>query len=84
MKEGTVVLGRPNVPHMASANDIVGLVKAAKYKKDPAVREEARAALTEKVDLLVQRGPSGHARLEARVVERAGEVLCRGVRQRRT
>jgi len=45
---------------MASANDIVGLVKAAKYKKDPAVREEARAALTEKVDLLVQQLASKH------------------------
>lgn len=48
------LFGPPNVARLASSNKIAELVKAAHYKKNPAVREAARAALTEKIDLLVK------------------------------
>ena len=48
------LIGRPNVARLAASNRFDGLVKAARYKKDPAVREAALAALSEKVDLLIQ------------------------------
>jgi HEAT repeat protein len=55
-----VALRRPNVPRMAASNDIAGLVKAARYKKDPSVREAARTVLTEKVDYLIQQLAAKH------------------------
>jgi HEAT repeat protein len=40
------LLGPPNVAKLKAAGKIGDLVRAAKYKRDPAVRDEARAALT--------------------------------------
>jgi HEAT repeat protein len=40
------LLGPPNVAKLNAAGKIGDLVRAAKYKRDPAVRDEARAALT--------------------------------------
>jgi HEAT repeat protein len=54
------LFGPPNVTRLARANKIAELVKAAHYKKDEAVREAAREALTEKVDLLIQTLQSKH------------------------
>ena len=45
----------PDVARLAAVGKIDGLVRAAKYKHDPAVREAARAALEENLDALIQR-----------------------------
>lgn len=45
----------PDVERLAAAGKIDGLVRAAKYKHDPAIREAARAALEEHLDQLIQR-----------------------------
>lgn len=49
------VFGPPNVAKLDARGSIDGLVKAAKYKKDPAVAEAARAALERYLDKIVQR-----------------------------
>ncbi len=46
--------GKPNVERLAALNKIDQLVKAANYKRDPAVREAARAALLTKMDICIQ------------------------------
>ena len=50
------VLGfsKPNVEKLAALNKLDLLVKAANYRKDPAVQEAARAALTDKMDICIQ------------------------------
>jgi HEAT repeat protein len=50
---GFLGFGRPNVEMLAARGDIEGLVRAAKYKKDPALAEQARLALEEMMGFLV-------------------------------
>ena len=49
------VFGPPNVAKLEAMGKIDGLVRAAKYKKDPAIRAEARRALTGFMDKIIQR-----------------------------
>lgn len=49
------LFGPPNVAKLDAAGKIDGLVKAAKYKKDPEVAEAARKALEGYLDKLIQR-----------------------------
>jgi HEAT repeat protein len=49
------LLGPPNVAKLEARGSIDGLVKAAGYKKDPAVAAEARRALTGFLDKIIQR-----------------------------
>ena len=49
------VFGPPNVAKLEAMGKIDGLVRAAKYKKDPAIRAEARRALTGFLDKIIQR-----------------------------
>ena len=49
------LLGPPNVAKLDAKGSIDGLVKAARYKKDPAVAEAARVALEGYLDKIVQR-----------------------------
>jgi HEAT repeat protein len=49
------VFGPPNVAKLEAAGNIDGLVKAAKYKKDPQVAADARRALTTFLDKIIQR-----------------------------
>ena len=48
------VLGPPNVAKLEAAGKIDGLIRAAKYKRDPAIREDARRALTESMDNIIK------------------------------
>ena len=52
--------GRPNVEKLAALNKIDLLVKATKYKKDPAVQEAARAALLGMMDTCIKTLQSKH------------------------
>jgi hypothetical protein len=55
-KETSVgLLGPPNVAKLEAEGKIDRLVRAAKYKKDPAVAADARRALTGFLDKIVQR-----------------------------
>jgi HEAT repeat protein len=49
------LFGPPNVAKLDAAGKIDGLVKAAKYKKDPEIAEAARRALEGYLDKLIQR-----------------------------
>ncbi len=49
------LFGPPNVAKLDARGKIDGLVKAAKYKKDPAVAEAARVALEGYLDQIIQR-----------------------------
>jgi HEAT repeat protein len=49
------VFGPPNVAKLEAVGNIDGLVKAAKYKKDPQVAADARRALTGFLDKIIQR-----------------------------
>ncbi len=49
------LFGPPNVAKLDAAGKIDGLVKAAKYKKDPEIAEAARQALEDHLDKLIQR-----------------------------
>jgi HEAT repeat protein len=49
------LFGPPNVAKLDAAGKIDGLVKAAKYKKDPEIAEAARKALEGYLDKLIQR-----------------------------
>jgi HEAT repeat protein len=49
------VFGPPNVAKLEAAGNIDGLVKAAKYKKDPQLAADARRALTTFLDKIIQR-----------------------------
>ncbi len=49
------LFGPPNVAKLEAAGKIDGLVRAARYKKDPAVREAARQALEGFLDKIIQR-----------------------------
>ncbi len=49
------LFGPPNVAKLDAKGSIDGLVKAARYKKDPAVAEAARVALEGYLDKIVQR-----------------------------
>ena len=48
------LFGPPNVAKIKASNNIDRLVKAAKYKKDPAIAEQARQVLEERLDLIVE------------------------------
>lgn len=49
------LFGPPNVARLDAAGKIDGLVRAAAYKKDPAVREAARASLESYLDKIIER-----------------------------
>ena len=49
------LLGPPNVARLEAMGKIDGLVRAAGYKKDPAVAADARRALTAFLDTIIQR-----------------------------
>ena len=49
------MFGPPNVGKLEAAGSIDGLVKAARYKKDPQVAADARRALTGFLDKIIQR-----------------------------
>jgi HEAT repeat protein len=49
------LFGPPNVAKLDAKGNIDGLVKAARYKKDPAVAEAARTALEGYLDKIIQR-----------------------------
>ena len=49
------LFGPPNVAKLEATGKIDGLVRAAKYKKDPAVAVDARRALTGYLDTVIQR-----------------------------
>lgn len=49
------LFGPPNVAKLDAGGKIDGLVKAAKYKKDPAVAEAARVALESYLDKIIAR-----------------------------
>jgi HEAT repeat protein len=49
------VFGPPNVAKLDAMGRIDGLVKAAKYKKDPQIQAAAREALTGYLDKVIQR-----------------------------
>jgi HEAT repeat protein len=49
------LFGPPNVAKLDAAGKIDGLVRAAKYKKDPEVAEAARKALEGYLDKIIQR-----------------------------
>ena len=49
------LLGPPNVAKLEARGKIDGLVRAARYKKDPAVAADARRALTAFLDTIIQR-----------------------------
>jgi HEAT repeat protein len=49
------LLGPPNVARLEARGNIEALVKAARYKKDPAVAADARRALTGSLDTIIQR-----------------------------
>ena len=49
------LFGPPNVAKLDAAGKIDGLVRAARYKKDPEVAEAARVALEGYLDKLIQR-----------------------------
>jgi HEAT repeat protein len=49
------LFGPPNVAKLDAKGSIDGLVKAAKYKKDPAVAEAARQALEGYLDKIIER-----------------------------
>lgn len=48
------VFGPPNVAKLKATGNIDGLVKAARYTKDPALAEEARQALEDRLDRIVE------------------------------
>ena len=49
------LFGPPNVAKLDAQGKIAGLVKAAKYKKDPEIAEAARKALEGYLDKLIER-----------------------------
>lgn len=66
------LFGPPDVARLEAAGNIDGLVRAAKYRKDAAVREAARRALEGFLDQLIQR-------LDTRNIvqlQTAREALC--------
>ena len=48
------LFGAPNVAKLDASGNIAGLVKATKYTKDPALAEQARQALEERLDRTVE------------------------------
>ena len=54
------LLGPPNVARLEAMGKIDGLVRAAGYKKDPAVAADARRALTGFLDTIIQRLQTKH------------------------
>ena len=48
------LFGPPNIAKITASNSIDRLVKTAKYKKDPAIAEQARQVLEERLDLIVE------------------------------
>ena len=48
------LFGPPNVAKLDAKGDIAGLVKAAKYTKDPALAEQARLALEGRLERIVE------------------------------
>ena len=56
------ILGPPNVAKLDARGHIEGLIGACKYKKDAAVREEARLALERRMPLLLDTFQSRNVR----------------------
>ncbi len=48
------LFGPPNVAKLDASGNIAGLVKAARYTKDPALAEQARQALEERLDRTIE------------------------------
>jgi HEAT repeat protein len=48
------LFGPPNVAKLNASGNIAGLVKAARYTRDPAIAEQARQALEERLDRIVE------------------------------
>ena len=47
------LFGAPDVEQLNARGNVEGLIRAAKYKKDARVREQARASLAEMADFLI-------------------------------
>jgi HEAT repeat protein len=48
------LFGPPNVAKLKASGNIDGLVKAARYKKDPVLAEEARQELEDRLDRIIE------------------------------
>jgi len=55
-------IGRPNVERLDARGLVEGLVRAAKYKKDPEVAEQARQALERRMPILLDTFQSKNTR----------------------
>jgi HEAT repeat protein len=54
------LFGPPNVAKLKASGNIDGLVKAARYTKDPALAEEARQALEDRLDRIIENLATKH------------------------
>ena len=54
------LFGPPNVAKLKASGNIQGLVKAARYTKDPALAEEARQALEDRLDRIIENLQTKH------------------------
>ena len=54
------LFGPPNVAKLKASGNIEGLVKAARYTKDPALAEEARQALEDRLDRIIENLQTKH------------------------
>lgn len=73
---GFLIFGRPNVEKLDAKGDIEGLVRAAGYRRDPAVGAAARAALAERREFFVAELGSRNLRrvvLSREALKRIGE-----------
>jgi HEAT repeat protein len=55
-------IGRPNVDRLDAHNQVEGLLRACKYKKDPEVAEQARLALERRMPVLLDTFQSKNTR----------------------
>ena len=55
-------IGRPNVARMDARNQVEGLLRASKYKKDPEIAEQARLALERRMPILLDTFQSKNTR----------------------
>ncbi len=55
-------IGRPNVARLDAHNQVEGLIRAAKYKKDPELAEQARLALERRMPVLLDTFQSKNTR----------------------
>src|SRR5664280_619687 len=59
---GPMPIGRPNVERMDAHNQVEGLLRATKYKKDPELAEQARLALERRMPVLLDTFQSKNTR----------------------